>query len=213
MKPHTFSLPAMINTIRSQYLANDDKDPILRIAIYDPTIAIQLHVATDYSDDMLKNSREAYSLQSIADKIVVMDILDCLVKDVDDPVLIHYRFKNKYNLQLLQKYMPNITKTYFYKDEEIPQLKLKVKNGIISVFDQFKTDIIGIVFNYPILPESEDKINARYATYMQDLVNSVIHDNFCVINEININEFGNKYVKIKEKEKKENDNDACRTIY
>lgn len=186
--------------------------PILRIIPIHPINMSQLYEGSkDATDESLSAMRSHYAIMELKgeERFSILVIQDILKKDINNPTNISYYIELKKRYQTLEKYSPRVIKTFFYGDDEIPELEAKIKRGIQFAFDQFKknynTDQMAIEYNYIT---QRRVVNQTMNTHIQELIDKVIHDNFCVINEISNNDFYNKFVIIKEKEKQENDNDA-----
>lgn len=186
--------------------------PILRIIAIHPINMTELYERSkDAQDDSLAAMRAHCATMSLKDeeRFSILLIHDILKKDINHPTNTSYYIELKRRYQTLEKFSPRTVKTFFYSDEEIPELEDKIKRGIQFAFDEFKKtyDIDQMAIEYQYITQRKAVDQSRN-THMQELINKVIYDNFCVINETSNNDFYNKFVIIKEKENENNDNDA-----
>lgn len=190
--------------------------PILRIIAIHPINMEQLYEGTKDAQDLsLSAMRSYYTIMDLKDeeRFSILLIQDILKKDINHPTNASYYIELKRRYQTIEKFSPRTVKTFFYSDEEIPELEAKIKRGIQFAFDEFKKkfDVDQMAIEYQYITQQKavnQSWNKSWNTHMQELINKVIYDNFCVINETSNNDFNNKFVIIKEKENENNGNNA-----
>lgn len=182
-----------------------ERTPIIKITLLSPTQMTKLYNFKDENPEKLKIIHDSYSLLVSTEANDFYHIIssDILIRDIYDPGDTKYYIELRKQYQMIQKYAPQLIPIFFFKEDEESFIENKYKNIIdlslryLEKYALMDTIVISTKYN----PFSTN-------SYMQGLVDKVIHTNFDVINEIGDNELFKKYYVIKKKGEKENDRNA-----